>query len=185
MRSLTVRPTGVERTFDEGRLIVTKTDRKGVIQYANALFLELSAYPEEQVIGQPHNVIRHPDMPRVIFKLMWDRLLTGQEIFAYVVNLAGDGAHYWVLAHVTPSVDGQGQVIGFHSNRRSPDRSAVAAAADLYARLRAEEQRHTRPADAVEASGRLFDALLAERGQNYDEFVWSLTAGTTTVGADR
>ncbi|MFI5495009.1 PAS domain-containing protein [Actinoplanes sp. NPDC051859] len=185
MRSLAVRPTGVERTFDQGRLIVTKTDRKGVLQYANALFLELSAFPESEVIGQPHNMIRHPDMPRVIFKLMWERLLAGQEIFAYVVNLAGDGAHYWVFAHVTPSFDANGQITGFHSNRRSPDRAAVTAIQALYARLSAEEQKHSRPADALEASGRLLDSMLTERGQNYDEFVWALTTGTTTPGANR
>ncbi|UQU65713.1 PAS domain-containing protein [Couchioplanes caeruleus] len=185
MRATAVRPTGVERTFDQGRLIVSKTDTKGIIRYANRLFLEVSAYGAEQVIGQPHNVIRHPDMPRAVFHLLWERLGGGHEVFAYINNLASDGAHYWVLAHVTPSVDAHGRTVGYHSSRRVPDRPAVQAVDQLYARLRAEELRHNRPADAVAASRRLLAAELEGRGQSYDEFVWSLTADAATVGAGR
>lgn len=175
MRPPKVTPTGVERTFDEGRLIVTKTDRKGIITYANPMFLEISRLTEEQAIGAPHNVIRHPDMPRCIYKLLWDRISAGHEIFAYVVNLATDGAHYWVFAHITPSFDASGNIVGYHSNRRSPERSAVAAITPVYARLCAEEQRHARPADAMDASTARLQALLDERGEAYDAFVWSLT----------
>ncbi|GIF10118.1 PAS domain-containing protein [Actinoplanes teichomyceticus] len=181
MRRGPVRATGVERTFDEGRLIVSKTDRKGIIRYVNALFLEVSAYREEDIVGQPHNVIRHPDMPRCVFRLLWDRLAAGREIFAYVVNLAGDGSHYWVLAHVTPTFDRGGAVTGYHSNRRAPGRPAVQRIEQLYADLSATERRHTRPADAIEASTGMLDAYLAQRGQDYDEFVWELAgapAGT-------
>jgi hypothetical protein len=109
---------------------------------------------------------------------MWDTIKSGQEIFAYVLNLASDGAHYWVLAHVTPSLDSEGRITGYHSNRRRPHPGPVAAARDLYARLRAEERRHDRSADAIAASARLLDDLLAERGQDYDRFVWSLINGT-------
>lgn len=180
MRATRVQPTGVERTFGEDEIIVSKTDRRGVITYANDVFLRISAYQEADVVGQPHNIIRHPDMPRCVFKLLWDTLAERREIFAYVLNLAADGAHYWVLAHVTPSFDAAGQVIGYHSNRRSAHRSAVAEVNDLYARLRAEEQRHARPADAIEASWRLLHDVLAERGQSYEEFVWDLTNRSTT-----
>lgn len=174
-----VAPSGVERTFEPDELIVSKTDPRGVITYANDVFLRVSAYPEHEVIGQPHNVIRHPDMPRAVFKLLWDTLKAGHEIFAYIVNLAGDGAHYWVLAHVTPSHDPAGRLAGYHSNRRLPERAAVAAAEALYAELRAAEQRHTRPADAVAASADLLERRLREMGQTYDEFVWSLTPEDT------
>jgi PAS domain S-box-containing protein len=176
-----VTPSGVERTFGTDELIVSKTDTKGVITYANDVFLRLSAYPEDEVIGRPHNLIRHPDMPRVVFKLLWDTLKDRQEIFAYIVNLAGDGAHYWVLAHVTPSFDTSGQVVGYHSNRRLPDRDAVAATTALYADLRAAERRHSRPADAIEASTALLNRKLADRGQTFDQFVWSMTS--ESVGA--
>ncbi|MEV0901108.1 PAS domain-containing protein [Actinoplanes sp. NPDC049802] len=175
MREAKVTPTGVERTFDEDRLIVTKTDRKGIITYANAMFLEVSALTEREVLGQPHNVIRHPEMPRCVFQLLWERISHQKEIFAYVVNLAADGAHYWVLAHVTPSLDPAGSIVGYHSSRRLPQRKAVQEVQAVYAKLRAEEARHSRPADAVAASADLLRATLAERGQTYDQFVWALT----------
>lgn len=180
MRASLVRPSGVERLFEPDELIVSKTDPKGLITYANDVFVKISGYPEAALIGAPHNIIRHPDMPRVVFKLLWDTLQAGQEIFAYVLNLAADGAHYWVLAHVTPSYDGAGRVIGYHSNRRLPDRQAVAAVGAIYADLLAAERREARPADAMRASGGLLEQRLGELGQTYDEFVWSLTPEGTS-----
>ncbi|RZU49875.1 PAS domain S-box-containing protein [Krasilnikovia cinnamomea] len=170
-----VRPTGVERTFGDDEIIVTKTDPRGIITYANDVFLRVSALTENDAIGYPHSLIRHPDMPRAVFKLLWDTLEQRQEMFAYIKNLAVDGAHYWVFAHVTPTVDVTGQVVGYHSNRRRPDPPAVAAAAELYAELRAEEQRHAGARQAVAASLALLDEKLVARGQTYEEFVWELT----------
>ena len=168
-----IRPTGVERTFSPDELIVSKTDPRGIITYANDVFLRVSGYAEDEVLGRPHNLIRHPDMPRAVFKLLWDALGAGQEVFAYVNNLAADGAHYWVLAHVTPSHDARGALVGYHSNRRAPSRRGVAAVLPLYERLVAEERRHPTARAAVEASSELLAALLRERGATYDEFVWS------------
>jgi PAS domain S-box-containing protein len=177
MRTVAVRPTGVERSFNTNEIIVTKTDLRGHVTYANDVFLRVSAYPEHEVIGQPHNVVRHPDMPRCVFKLLWDTLRSGAELFAYIVNLAGDGAHYWVLAHVTPSRDQSGAMVGYHSNRRVPSRTALAEIQPLYQSLLAEERRHSRTPDAVAASTDLLNRMLDERGVNYDQFVWSLTSG--------
>ena len=177
MRATEVRPTGVERTFGDDEIIVTKTDLRGVLTYANDVFLRVSALSEDEAIGQPHNVIRHPDMPRAVFKLLWDTLKERRELFAYVMNLAADGAHYWVLAHVTPSFDAGGRVVGYHSNRRRPEPTAVAAAERLYARLRAEERRHSSAPAALDASWRMLEHTLAERNQTYEEFVWELTNG--------
>ena len=98
-----IRPTGEERTFGADELIVSKTDPRGVITYANDVFLRVSGYDMDEVVGRPHNLIRHPDMPRAVFQLLWDTLTERRELFAYINNLASDGAHYWVLAHVTPS----------------------------------------------------------------------------------
>lgn len=176
MRPSVIRPTGVERTFGAEEIIVSKTDGKGRITYANEVFLRVAGYAEAEAIGQPHSIIRHPEMPRVVFKLLWETIEAGQEIFAYVNNLAADGAHYWVLAHVTPSARRGGAAAGYHSNRRSPDRDAVRKAEALYRELTAEERRHQRPADAMAASGALLDAHLATLGQTYEEFVWSLEA---------
>ncbi|WP_229070052.1 PAS domain-containing protein [Actinoplanes sp. DH11] len=175
MRATHVVPTGVERTFGEDEIIVTKTDTKGVLTYANKVFLRLSALTEAEAIGRPHSLIRHPEMPRSVFKLLWDSLKDRQELFAYVVNLASDGAHYWVLAHVTPSFDERGQVVGYHSSRRKPDRAAVAAAQELYGRLRAEERRYDNPRAALDAGWEMLQSTLSGRGQTYDQFVWELT----------
>ncbi|BFU45618.1 PAS domain-containing protein [Krasilnikovia sp. MM14-A1004] len=175
MKATMPRPTGEVRTFGADELIVTKTDLKGRLTYANDVFLRISVYAELDVIGQPHNIIRHPDMPKAVFKLLWDTLTAGEEIFAYVVNLASDGAAYWVLAHVTPSYDGSGQIVGYHSSRRSPDPAAIDAVAMLYARLRAEEERFGGQ-EGLAASWQMLQDLLAERGQTYDEFVWEITS---------
>jgi len=169
-------PTGIERTFDEGRFLVSKTDSKGVIQYVNTLFLDISGYREEEVLGQPHNLVRHPEMPRGVFRLLWDRLNAGKEVFAYIVNLAADGAHYWVFAHVTPSFDPTGKLVGFHSNRRCADKSAVTAVRQLYALMLREESQHSRTRDAVEASSAFMGSYLDQHDLSYDEYVWSLAA---------
>lgn len=169
-----VSPTGLERTFGGDEIIVTKTDLKGRITYANDVFLRVSAYTEGQALGQPHSIIRHPDMPRCVFQLLWDTIQARQEIFAYVLNLAGDGAHYWVLAHVTPSLGAGGQVVGYHSSRRVPTKRAVDEIRPIYALLRATESQRPRPVDALAASMAQMGEFLAGRGLTYDQFVWSL-----------
>jgi len=169
-----VRPTGVERTFGEDEIIVSKTDLKGRITYANRVFLRVAGYTEQEVLGAPHSVIRHPDMPRAVFQLLWDTIQDGREIFAYVVNLAKNGDHYWVLAHVTPTLDDGGKIIGYHSMRRKPARRAVEKAAGLYKVLRAEEAKHTNRAEGIAAATRVLVAQLAAAGVSYEEFAFSL-----------
>jgi PAS domain S-box-containing protein len=167
-------PTGEARTFSADELIVSKTDPRGVITYANDVFLRVSGYAHHQVVGQPHNLIRHPDMPQAVFALLWDTLAAGRELFAYINNLAADGAHYWVLAHVTPSYDARGSVAGYHSSRRRPSAGAVAEVVPIYEQLLAEERRHPTGKAAVAASSRLLVELLEQRGESYEEFIWSI-----------
>lgn len=172
----TIRPTGVERTFGADEVIVTKTDLQGRITYANDVFCRVSAYPEAEMLGSPHNMIRHPDMPRAVFRLLWQTLAERREIFAYVVNLAGDGAHYWVLAHVTPSTDASGRVVGYHSNRRLPEPGAIRAIQPVYQRLLAEERKHAKATDAAAAGLLALQEHLDGLGTSYDELVWSLAS---------
>ncbi|MHB1139047.1 MAG: PAS domain-containing protein [Microthrixaceae bacterium] len=181
MRASAVRPTGVERTFGDEQIIVSKTDPRGVVTYVNDLFMEISAYPEHELIGRPHSVIRHPDMPRCVFKLLWERISGGSEMFAYIVNLAADGAHYWVLAHVTPTRDAAGRTVGYHSNRRTAAPQALERIEPLYGALLAEERRHDHPVTAIAASTTLLHAELDLLGADYDEFVWSLETRTETM----
>jgi len=169
-----VRPTGIECPYDESELIVSKTDLKGRITYANDVFLRLAKYPRSEVIGAPHSLIRHPDMPRCVFKLLWDTIQTKKELFAYIVNMARDGDHYWVFAHVTPTLDAGGNVIGFHSNRRKPDQAQLDKIKPIYAELLAEENRHDSRKDGMLRGHDKLMAMLKEKGQEYDEFVFSL-----------
>lgn len=170
----TVVPTGHERTFGEDEFIVSKTDLQGRITYVNDVFLRVAAYTEDEVMGRPHNIIRHPDMPRCVFGLLWSEIAQGREVSAYVKNLAKDGAHYWVFAHVGPTVR-DGRIVSYHSNRRVPDRAAVAAVEPIYATLLAEERRHSHPVQALAASTALLHRVLDEQGVDYDQFVWSIT----------
>lgn len=177
-----LRPTGVERHFTREEIIVSKTDTKGIITYANDIFLRVCAMSEQEVVGQPHNVIRHPDMPRAVFRLMWETIEAGQEIFAYVVNLAADGGSYWVLAHVTPSMDQSGRLVGYHSNRRWVEPEIRREVAAVYATIRGAELRERRTPDAIAAGVTALEAHLARVGTSYEQYVWSL-AGRVTAGA--
>ncbi len=170
----TLPPTGRERTWPENRIIVSKTDTKGIITYANEVFCAVSGYTAAELEGQNHNLIRHPDMPRAVFKLLWDTIAAGDEIFAYVVNQAKSGDHYWVFAHVTPTFDAARRIVGYHSSRRVPNRDAVAKVVPLYRQLKAIEDGAANPKAGMEASVAALLAILAERKIAYDEFVFSL-----------
>ena len=139
------------------------------------MLVRLAGYDECDMLGQPHNMIRHPDMPRCIFKLLWDTIEDSKEIFAYVINRANNGDHYWVFAHVTPSFDGSGNIIGYHSSRRTPDRRVLDdTIIPLYKSLLSEENRHDDRKAGLEASTNMLLNLLKEKGVEYDELVFSL-----------
>ncbi|TWH03926.1 PAS domain S-box-containing protein [Nocardioides sp. J9] len=178
MARRTITPTGVEKTFHPDQIIVSKTDLQGRLTYVNDLFVEISGYDEAELVGQPHNVIRHPSMPRGVFRLLWERISSGEEIFAYVVNLSADGSHYWVLAHVTPTFDTAGAVVGYHSNRRTASPEAITQVTALYRRLLDEEARHASAREAVEAGKQALERELEAAGASYDEWVWALTNDT-------
>jgi PAS domain S-box-containing protein len=174
MRQYSVRPTNTERFFPEDEIIVSKTDLKGHILYANHTFLYVSGYSEQELLGQPHNIIRHPDMPQCVFKLLWDTLEAGREIFAYVKNMSKNGDYYWVFAHVTPTFDQHDRVTGYHSNRRVPDRKQVEIFGDLYRQLLREEQSHSDWRAGMEAAGNMLMSTITGKGMSYDEFIFSV-----------
>ena len=169
-----VRPTGIARPFAEHEIIVSKTDLKGHITYANDVFIRVSGFEESELLGKPHAIIRHPDMPRAVFKVLWDTVEAGREIFAYVNNMARNGDHYWVLAHVTPSFAQDGRIVGYHSNRRVPDARALRVVMPLYERLREVERQHSDRRDGLTASLALLEGELAKAGLSYAEWIWTL-----------
>ena len=168
-----VTPTNKERVMREDDFIVSKTDLKGRITYGNRIFIEFSGYTEQELLGSQHNIIRHPDMPRAVFKLLWDTIEQGKEISAYVKNMAKDGSFYWVFANVTPDFDEHGKISGYYSVRRKPKPEAVKVVSGLYqAMLDAEQKAGTR--DAIAVSTKILTDLLAQKGVSYDQLVFSL-----------
>lgn len=169
-----VTPTGTELFFPEDEFIVSKTDLKGKITYTNILFETMSGYSREEILGQPHNLIRHPHMPHCIFKLFWDTLQQQNEIFAYVINMHKSGDHYWVLAHVVPTYDLRGNHVGYHSSRRSPNREAVQKMQAYYQELSAIEKRYPNLKEGTQAALDSFIQLLAREKVSYGEYISSL-----------
>ena len=159
----------MELFLKDDDIIVSKTDLKGKITYGNQVFIHFSGYSEVELLGQPHNIIRHPDMPKCVFKLLWDRIQGGEEIFAYVVNRAKSGDYYWVFANVTPSFDAKGKIIGYYSVRRKPKPEAIRAIQGIYKALLEAETR-----GGMGAGTQLLETTLLSKGVSYDAFVLSL-----------
>ncbi len=170
-----ITPTAREVFFDRDRFIVSKTDLKGRITYVNRAFCAVAGYHENELLGAPHSLIRHPDMPRAVFKLLWDRLAEGSEVFAYVKNMTKNGDFYWVFAHVTPSYDGARHMVGFHSNRRLPNPRVVRETiTPLYAELKRVEDSIANGKQGLAASSKLLNEIVSSKARSYDELVFSL-----------
>jgi len=160
---------GDELRFDENLFIVSKTDLKGRITYANDLFIEISGYKEDELLGTPHNILRHPDMPKAIFKLLWDRVQAGNEIFAYVKNRTKNNFYYWVHAYITPIIDTKtNQLIGYHSVRRSPSSKGIEIIEPLYQKMLSAEKQ-----GGVSASHAILENTLSQLKVSYDAFILS------------
>lgn len=159
-------PNKNEILFDENEFIVSKTDLQGRIIYGNALFIKISGYSEGELLGSPHNILRHPDMPKAIFKLLWQNVQEGHEIVAFVKNMTRDGSFYWVEAQVTPSFDENGEIIGYHSVRRKPSRKAVEFFDKLYRDMTPIEN-----SGGVNAGSKYIQNILDAKGISYEQFV--------------
>jgi len=133
-----VEPIDEEFKF-EGRAIVSETDLKGIITYANRKFCEISGYTKEELIGQPHNIIRHPDMPKKAFETMWNSIKQGNVWSGLVKNLRKDGRYYWVETTITPVQDESGAIVKYAAARKPASDTAIKEAETLYAKMRQEE----------------------------------------------
>ncbi len=157
----------------EDDFIVSKTDLSGRITYGNQIFQEFARYSEQELLGAQHNIIRHPDMPRAAFQLVWDTIKSEHECFAFVKNLAADGSFYWVFAHITPSYDASGRMNGYLSVRRKPNPEAVKTISAIYQQMLDIEKR-AGPKEAIAASTRFLVDFLNEKGTTYEEIVLAL-----------
>ncbi|MDD3519371.1 MAG: PAS domain-containing protein [Chromatiales bacterium] len=168
-----ITPTGKEISLTDDDIIVSKTDLTGRITYANRTFMRIANYSERQLLGIQHNIVRHPDMPRGAFKLLWDTLKSGQEFFAYVFNMTSEGHGYWVFANVTPDRDANGKVIGYFSVRRKPKPAALDVVRPIYKQM-LEIEKAAGAAKATDASIRFVQDTLKGLGTDYERFILSI-----------
>ena len=155
-----------ERQVSADAFLVSKTDTKGKITYCNIPFAQIVGAKGNELIGKPHNIVRHPDMPRVVFKILWEYVKNKKEVFAYVKNKSFDGSFYWVFANVTASLDQNGNIIGYYSVRRKPNPKALEIIIPLYKQLLEAEK-----SGGMEASSKLLDNILKEKNKSYDELM--------------
>ena len=161
-----IEPKNIESPFGLDELFFSITDPKGVILTGNDVFQKVAKMDREELIGKPHNVIRHPDMPRVIFKAVWDTIKSGKPFVGYVKNMAKDGSYYWVLAAIYPVMDKEGQILRYISIRLKPSSSIFELIPDLYKEILEVEIK-----EGMEEAAVFMQEKLKELGfENYEEF---------------
>ena len=169
LQNLSTNIVGKEIKLDPSKTIMSKTDKKGIIEYANEYFMEISGYEEYELMGKPHNIIRHPDMPKVIFKELWVRLKKGENIHALVKNLTKNGDYYWVLTNFETKYDKEGEIISHYSRRKAAPGNAVYQIEKLYKTLLAIEK-----TQSVAVAEKYFVGMLEEKNMSYDEFIFDI-----------
>ena len=167
-------PNNNERKLGDNDFIVSKTDTKGRIIYANRIFMEIAGYPEAELLGVQHNIIRHPDMPRGVFRFMWDTLKSGEEFLGFAKNLCSDGGFYWVFANITPDYDKDGKLQGYYSVRRKPPQSALDILIPVYKEMLAIEQRSSTKEAPDKSKQYLVDMVNQSGAKNYNTLVLGL-----------
>ena len=155
-----------EIKFSKKKFIVSKTDIKGKILFINKNFSEISKYSEAELIGVPHNIVRHPDMPKAIFYLIWQNLLVGNKISGVIKNLAKDGRYYWVIADLEPKFNSNGEVVTLTAFRRSAPQDVIDTVEELYTTMLSIEKKH-----GMEKSLSYLEGFLEENEMNYNEFI--------------
>ena len=158
-----------EIKFSKKKFIVSKTDVKGIIIFTNKNFSDISGYTEQELIGEPHNILRHPDMPKAVFYLVWKSLLSGRAISGVVKNLAKDGRYYWVIADLEPKFNDNGEIIAMTAFRRSAPQDVIDATEELYYSMLSIEKKH-----GMEKSIVYLEGFLEEQELTYDTFIAEL-----------
>ncbi len=146
-------------------IIVSQSDLEGFIIYANPIFYKIAGYSYANLIGENHNIIRHPDMPKVIFKNLWEKLKDKQEVYCFIKNRTKDNDYYWVFAYIRPSFNRDGTVRNYISTRHAISKKAKSIIEPLYKKLLTIEQY-----DSIDASEKLFQTFLEHnRYQNQSD----------------
>ncbi len=160
-------PIDKEVSWDKTQTIMSKTDSKGIMEYANEVFIDVSGYEDYELMSQPHSMVRHPDMPRVIFKVLWENLKAGKNFYAVVKNLAKSGRYYWVVTDFEISKNSNGEITHYFGRRKAVPQEVISKHIEpLYKRLLQIEL-----ASSMEASERYLIGFLEEKKRTYVEFV--------------
>lgn len=162
-------PNNNEKILEGNDFIVSKASTKGIITYCNRIFVQMSGYTPQDLIGANHNLVRHPDMPRLAFKIAWSALQDKKEFFGFLKNLRADGGFYWVFTYITPDLDQDSNIIGYTSFRRKPTKSALEIISPLYKDLVNAEK-----TGSIDASKAILDDFLKAKKKSYNEFIISL-----------
>jgi len=160
-----------ERRIEKNRNIVSKTDLTGKIVYANKYFCEVSGYSSEELENQNHNIIRHPDMPKAIFNMMWSRLKKEKNIMAVVKNRTKDGKYYWVTTDFSIRRDIDGNVKFYMAFREKAPNKILKVIKPLYKKMLKIENE-----DGTKASLLYFEKFLRKKNMTYDQFIKDLAA---------
>jgi len=171
---LNITPNNHRRKLGPNDFIVSKTDTKGRITYANRIFMDIAGFPEPELLGVQHNIIRHPDMPRGVFRFMWDTLKAGDEFFGFAKNMCADGGYYWVFANITPDYDRDGKLQGYYSVRRKPPQSALDVLIPVYKEMLAIEKRSSAKEAPDKSIAYLIDVVGQTGAKNYNSLVLNL-----------
>jgi len=165
-----------EKVMSDNDFIVSKTDIKGYITYCNRMFVEMCGWSRRELMGANHNIIRHPHMPKIAFKILWDLVQDKKEFFGFVKNLRKDGGYYWVFAYITPDLDLNGNIIGYSSFRKKPSRKGIETLEPIYLKLVEAEK-----SGGMVASYELLKETLGATDDNivdkYNELVFNLQKG--------
>ncbi|WP_198265068.1 PAS domain-containing protein [sulfur-oxidizing endosymbiont of Gigantopelta aegis] len=167
-----IQPTNKEIVMRDDDFIVSKTDLKVRIIYANKIFVEFSGFKQTEILNKQHNMVRHPEMPRAIFNLLWETISSGHEFNGYVKNMSKTGDFYWVFANVTPSYS-HDQIIGYYSVRRKASKKSLDIIKPLYQEMLIAEKNATTKT-AIDVSTAILTEKLDASGVGYDQFALSL-----------
>lgn len=164
---------GQEVKLSNDEMIITKTDPKGQITYANRRFMQIAGYSEPELLGKHHNLIRHSDMPRGVFRLLWQTLQDKNEFFGYVKNRTSDGGFYWVFANITPDYRTDSSLAGYFSVRRRPNYQAIKQMNEWYKIMLQIEASET-SSRAPEVSLLWLKEQVKQQGCSYNELLTQL-----------
>jgi PAS domain S-box-containing protein len=172
VKEMTKRPVPIDKevSWDKTQTIMSKTDLYGTIEYANEVFVDVCGYEDYELMAQPHNIVRHPDMPKVVFKVLWENIQKGNQFHGIVKNLAKSGRYYWVITNFEYSRDENGDIVNYIARRKAVPQDVITKHIEpLYKKLLQIEQ-----VSGVGASEKYLIGFLEEQGLSYVDLITKL-----------